>query len=134
MEKNIFEYATRAKLRFPSKAGDITTEDLWDLPLLSEKGLCLDAVAKAVNAELKQSQEESFVAPTKTVGAAELTLKLEIVKHIIQIKLDEAAKAKKSAENKKARERITQLIAEKQDAELKELSLDQLQEMYGTLE
>ena len=38
MTMNIFEYATRAKLRFASSRGDLTVEQLWDVPLRSTDG------------------------------------------------------------------------------------------------
>jgi hypothetical protein len=35
---NIFEQATRAKIRFSTPVGMLSVEDLWDLPLTSTQG------------------------------------------------------------------------------------------------
>lgn len=84
----MFEEASRTKLRFtPTNGGIITTEDLWDLPLLSSTGVCLDDLAKKLNQKLKDESEESFVVKkSKTKSRTEL--QFNIVKHIIQHKLD----------------------------------------------
>ena len=55
MSKNMFEVATRLKLRFPYR-GMISVEDLWDLSVQS-----LDKVFKALNSQRKQAQEESLL-------------------------------------------------------------------------
>ena len=85
MEK-LFENATREKVRFETSRGVISVEDVWDLPLQSKNGFDLDSIAKDVNRQLKASGEESFVKPT-TAGDSVLELKLEIIKHIIKVKL-----------------------------------------------
>lgn len=80
---SIFEQATRKALRFASTNGNITTEDLWNLSL--EK---LDVIAIAINKQLKESKEESFIK-TKSNENSILDLKLEIIKHIINVKKTE---------------------------------------------
>ncbi|WP_243033922.1 hypothetical protein [Clostridium sp. AF50-3] len=47
--------AARCKYRFPYR-GNISVEDLWDLPVKA-----LDGIFKTLNAEVKQSQEESLL-------------------------------------------------------------------------
>lgn len=123
---NIFEYAAKNKLRFTSSVGSLTVEDLYDLPLQSTKNVSLDSVAKAANNEIKSSQEESFVttaSPQNTVAQ----LKLDIVKHIIADRLEERDRARQAAENKQRREKIADIIADKQDDALKNMSLEELQ-------
>lgn len=92
---NIFEKATREKFRYPSAKGQLTTEQLWELPLTAKSGFSLDEVAKAVNAELKAVDTESFVATETNPAKATLETKLEIVKHVIAVRIadDRAAKA-----------------------------------------
>lgn len=133
MELNIFELASKRKLRFPSIKGDLTTEQLWDLSLTSKSGLDLDAVAKTVNAELKATAEESFVAVSTNPRKAELELKLEIVKHIIAIKMQAATDAQ-AAERKRAEHaRLTQILGQKEDAALEALSADEIRARLAAL-
>lgn len=84
----LFETATRNKMRFPFR-GMISVEDLWDLSLTN-----LDSVFKTLNAEAKKSEEESLLE-TKSKENEELSNKIEIVKYIVNIKLEE----KKTREN-----------------------------------
>jgi hypothetical protein len=123
---NIFEQASRIKLRFPSTRGDLMAEHLWDLPLSSKSGADLDTVAKSVNAALKECTEESFVATSTSPAQALHTLRLEIVKHIIAVRLDEN-KAKLEAADKAAKKaRLLDALARKQDASLEAMSEDEI--------
>jgi len=123
----MFEKATKQKLRFDTTAGVLTVEDLWDLPLLAAT-ISLDDIAKDINHQLKGSEEESFV--TKKTGAnAKLTLKMDIVKHIIEAKLQAAEDSEKRAENKAMEQKILSAIANKEDEELGGKSVAQLKNM-----
>ena len=126
MEK-MFEIATRNKYRFPYK-GVVSVEDLWDLSPQN-----LDAVFKALNADVKMAQEESLLS-TKSEADTELETKMDIVKYIVQVKLAEIEKAKQAKVNKEQRQKLMSLIAEKQDAELHEKSVAELQAMLNALE
>lgn len=129
MEK--FEQATRLKLRFKTGlVGDVTTEDLWDIPLLKD-GVCLDNIAKLLSKQIKQNEDESFVldvTPTDAIA----TLKLDVVKHVIEHKKEMAVRSKKSADTKAKNQRIMEIIANKQDSELTEMSVDELKKLMTT--
>ena len=58
----LFEKANKLKVRFETNKGNVTTEDLWDMPLVSTTGFSLDAIAISLNRKLKETEEESFVA------------------------------------------------------------------------
>jgi len=128
----MFEKASRLKLRFQSTAGMLTVEDLWELPLTRTSGTSLDSIAKAVNKELKDTAEESFVT-TATAANTELALKLDILKYIISVKLQEAENRKTAAEKRERKAHIMQLIADKQDEELRGKSLEDLQKELDQL-
>lgn len=86
---NLFETASKQKLRFQSIKGLLTTEDLWDLPLeqpdkAKEPVANLDAIAVELDNQL-QSNSKSFVR-TKSKEANLTELKLEIVKYVIKCK------------------------------------------------
>lgn len=130
----MFEKASRLKIRFSSKKGLLTTEDLWSLPLksTSSQQVDLDEVAKAVHLELKESEEISFVAPVTASNSA-TQLKMDIIKHIIAIKLVERDAAQKLRETKEKKEKIMEAIARKQDESLANSSIEDLQRMLDTL-
>ena len=126
-EVNIFEAATRGKMRFPFK-GSISVEDLWDLTPDN-----LDIVFKALNAEKKQAETESLLS-TKSVSDTELDIKIAIVRHIAAVKLAEAEKRAKAREIKAQKQKIMEIIATKQDAALNNKSVEELQAMLAGLE
>lgn len=130
---NIFEYATRNKLRFASAKGDLTTEQLWDVPLRSSDGFNLDAIAKNANRAFKEATEESFVSSTRTPAVTRLELTLETVKRVIEVKIADEELAKKRAANKDEKEKLLAILAKKQEGKLDELSEKELQRRIAAL-
>ncbi len=130
---NIFETASRQAVRFVSNRGELTTEQLWDLPLQSKSGFDLDSVAKAVNMALKATTEESFVATARNPMKEGLELKLEIVKHIIAIRIQENADKQAAAGRAAEREKLLGILGEKQDEALKNLTPDEIQARLDAL-
>lgn len=124
--ENLFEGAVRAKYRFPFK-GQISTEDLWDLSLQD-----LDRVFKALNAEAKQSQEESLLK-VRDKQAETLERKIEIVKYIVTVKQAEIIAIKEAADRKAQKQRIMEIIAKKEDDTLQNMSLDELKKMVENM-
>lgn len=126
---SLFEIASKNKYRFQSPKGNLTTEDLWDLPLTSKTTkMCLDDLAKGIHKQLKDTSTISFVLP-KTHGDKELETKLEIIKHIIAVRMEEADARTKARENKQKRDQILSLIDDKKNEELKKKSIEELEAM-----
>lgn len=126
-----FELASRKKLRFPSPVGELTTEQLWDLPLLASsmnraRSGDLDTIARTVNANLKAVTEESFVSTNANPAKAIYELQLEILKHIIAVKQDEIARAKDRAEKAEKRRKLLDALAAKEEQEIGAKSKDEL--------
>lgn len=131
---NIFEFATRSKLRFASAKGELTAENLWDVPLRSSNDFNLDAIAKSASKALKDATEESFVSTaTRTPAHKRLEVTLETVKHVIATKLAEEAAARKNAERRSEKEKLLRILAEKQEGELSALSKKDLQDRIAEL-
>ena len=127
----MFENASRLKLRFETSKGNVTTEDLWDLPLIS-RAVSLDSIAKSLNKQLKENGEESFVVKQNKTNSV-LNLKFDIVKYIIKIKLEEKDKKDVAIASKQKKEMLLGLIAEKENEELKSKDLDELKKMVSAL-
>lgn len=123
----MFETATREKYRFPFK-GQISVEDLWDLSVRD-----LDTVFKTLNREVKQVQEESLLA-TKSKEDTILDTKINIVKHIVSVKLAEIEKSKAEHDRAEQRQKIMSILANKQDEELRGKSADELRAMLAELD
>lgn len=118
---NNFEKATRLRLRFETSRGNLNVEDLWRLPLAE-----LDKLAIALNKQLKESSEESFIK-AKSKDNKLLELRFDIVKHIIETLLSEDEEKKKAADKRAKREQLLELIAKKKNQELEGKSLEELE-------
>jgi hypothetical protein len=127
----MFEQASRLKLRFETSRGNISTEDLWDLPLTSITGFSLDDLAKSLNKAVNESEESFVVKRSKTDEI--LALRFDIVKHVIEVKLAEAEASRKALENKAQKEKIMGIIADKEDDALKGKSIPALKKMANEL-
>lgn len=122
MEANkMFEVAVRNKFRYPYK-GVIATEDLWDLSVQQ-----LDDIFKTLKSQEKKAQEESLLN-TRTPEDEALATKIEIIKHIVNTKQAERAK-----ENHDQKQKILGILAEKQDADLRNKTPEELQAMLNQL-
>ncbi|MDX1532587.1 MAG: hypothetical protein R3230_00050 [Nitrosopumilaceae archaeon] len=122
--ENMFEQASRLKLRF----GQYNVEDLWDIPLTSKTKVNLDVIARGLNKEIKESNEESFVVQRSSANK-ELQLKFDLVKYIIDVRLAENKAKEDALKEKQRKDKIRELIAKKQDESLEEKSIDELKQM-----
>lgn len=134
MTITIFEYATRNKLRFASSRGELNVEQLWDVPLRSKDDFNLNMVAKAASKVLKDCTEESFVETNRTAQHVRLEVALDVVKHIIEIKIQDEEHAKQRADNKIEREKLLAILADKQLGKLSALSESELKKRIEALE
>ena len=125
-ETNIFEVATRRKYRFPYK-GNISVEDIWDLPVTA-----LDSIFKALNVKAKQAQEESLLK-SKTKEDEETAIKIQIIRYIVGVKQTEAAAIEKAKKNKEMKQRLLEIKATREDKRLEGLSDADLDKMIAEL-
>lgn len=127
---NIFEQATKNKLRFSTSKGNITTEDLWSLPLTQ-----LDKLAQKLQKEVEATKgTKSFITPTPvSTGIRTDQLRFDVCLHIINVKLAERDAAKLRTEKAAQKARIMEIIAQKQDESLVGKSMEDLQKMLEQL-
>jgi hypothetical protein len=123
-----FEEASRLKLRFSTNRGELSTEDLWELSLES-----LDTIAKATNKLIKADSEESFIGK-KSTATTQLDLKLDILKRVIEVRLQErdarAARADKNAKLAQLRD----IAMNKANEKLISMSEEDINKMISELE
>lgn len=122
----LFINATRNNYQFPFR-GMINVIDLWDLSLTN-----LDAVFKTLNTEAKKSEEESLLN-TKSKEDEEISNKIEIVKYIVSVKLDEKKKREDAKKNAEMRQRLLEIKAKRQDAALENMSDEDLDKALAEL-
>lgn len=123
---DLFETATKARLRFKTTLGVLATEDLWGLSLQQ-----LDDSAKALHKEL-QDTEVSFIDDVSPFNKA-VQLKLDVVKRVIEVKLAERDGAKEAKE-KLARKRLLQeALHDKKNDALKAKSVEEIEKELADL-
>lgn len=121
----VFVTASVKKYRFPYK-GQATVEDLWDLSVEA-----LDSIYKTLKAECKRDDEDSLLTASTT--NPDVTNKIEIVKYIVQTKLAEAEARTKHAQQMKEKEKYMEILAEKQDEALRNLTIEELQAKIASM-
>ena len=131
----MYKFAVQSKLRFPSSKGDLTVEQLFDMPLKSNSGFDLDNVARNIFNDIKAIGEESFVDSNNNNPRKKLLENsLEIVKDVIATKQAENSlrlnKIKKTEERKK----ILDAMAAKKEQQLSQASLEELEAKLSALE
>lgn len=123
----MFETALRNKFRFPFK-GQISVEDLYDLSPEN-----LDSIFKTLNSQVKKVKEESLLV-TKTKEDETLSIMIDLVKYIVGVKLAEENARLKVKEQKEKKQKIMEILSAKQDADLQNKSVDELQAMLNELD
>lgn len=124
----MFEKAVRQDLRFPSSKGLLVPQQLWQLSLTD-----LNKIAMSVNKEIRNSEEESFIAVADK-STTENRLRLEILKHIIHVRQKENEQRLNKAKVSAQRAKIEEALAHRKDAELLSKTPEELAEMLKALE
>ena len=126
---NLFEYATREQLRFESPQGELSVEQLWQLPLTSANSnkANLNDIGLNIRAQLKKLDDaDSLVSdgPTTamTLKAVALQAKFDIIKHIIAVKKAEGVAAANERVRAEKRQTLLELKAKRQAEGLASMS------------
>lgn len=125
-DTNIFEQASQQKLRFDTNKGQLSADDLWNLPLQSTTGkINLDDIARSISAKIKDSVVESFVSKATDANKSE-RLRLDIVKRVIEVKLEKAEKIKNQKAAAEHKQRLLDALSTKKAESLNNMSEDEL--------
>lgn len=125
--ENLFEMATRNKLRFPSTKGELSVEDLWDL---SDKDL--DVVYKNLKDQEVKSSEESLLDDANV--DPKLTAAIGIVKYIFTTKRNERLAEKERINKKLTQRKYIDALSKKQDEAIEKMSEAELRAMIDSFE
>lgn len=127
---NIFERASRKKLRFATAKGQATTEDLWQLSLTD-----LNTLAQGVNKKLREVEEESFLSTkNSTAASTDDRLRLDLIKHVIGVKEEEATRRAEATEREAQKQTLRTLLETKKAEKLTSLSEEELEKRLAALE
>lgn len=116
--------AIRKKYRWSTARGLVSVEDLFDLPL-SKGQVTLNGIAVDLHNQLKNTAEVSFVEPTK--ADVEMQEKFELVKYVIEIRLEENKVKAEAAHVREHNAKIDALILEKKEEDLRGKTIEELE-------
>ena len=119
----MYKTASKLKLRFSTTVGNLSVEQLWDLPLEP-----LDTLAVSFQEAYEKSDKKSFLV-TKSKKDKELKLRFDIVLDILETKVKERDARLEEADNKMHNQKVLGLISKKQDSELENKSIKELEKM-----
>lgn len=125
--ENLFEMATRNKMRFPSTKGELSVEDLWDL---SDKDL--DVVYKNLKDQEVKSSEESLLDDANV--DPKLTAAIGIVRYVFTTKRKEKLAEKERINKKQTQKKYIDALSKKQDEAIEKMSEAELRAMIDSLE
>jgi hypothetical protein len=117
---DIFQKAVKRKIRFQYN-GVLTVEDLYDLRPKS-----LDELYREL---AKNSNEGGEGLLDVSREETDNTLRMELVKAVFEDKAKDAERARKAMSTRAQKEKIREIIAEKQDGALRDKSLEDLRAM-----
>lgn len=124
---NIFETASRQKLRFETSKGSLSVEDLWDIPLTSSTGrVCLNDIAIDLHKQLRSASDiVSFVDDTAAQNPS-IQLRFDLVKHVIDQRKKENAEAATAKTRAETKQQLLAALAKKRESAIDALPEEEL--------
>lgn len=120
---NIFEEASKCKLRIDTDIGGLDTERLWDLNLGQ-----LNQIYEDLSSQKKDLKVDSLLKD-KTPEDKLLKLKLDIVEHIFKVKEKVIEKQESEMLKRERNKQIDEIIHRKENAELEDKSIEELKKL-----
>ena len=131
---DLFKKATKQNVVYPTTKGVLTLNDLWNIPLESKSptAVTLDSILVSLDTELrKEKASTSFINKSSTSTASVKQLAFDVAHEILVERLeDKKANETRLAENQR-KDRIKELIVEKKEDNLKNLSLEELEKLVS---
>ena len=124
---NIFEQASRQKLRFETTRGTLISDDLWAIDLQ-----IVDDIAIHFNKKLSEDGKTSFIKDVSKNNEMN-QLKFDIAKHIIDVRLKDIEDANDAVARKAEKQKILEAIASIESAEFGEKTKEELNKMLSKL-
>jgi hypothetical protein len=125
---DLFFNAVKNKYRYPSKRGNLTTEQLFDLSFES-----LDEIYSELTALLDQMPKKSLLAQRSNADE-ELREKVEVVEAVFVYKTDLRNKAKNMEAKRQQKQKLIDLLEKKKEKALENLSEEELLKKLAELD
>lgn len=126
-----YKKASKLKLRFATPKGSLSVEQLWDL---SQENL--EKSIRAVNEDISEADADDldFLSSDNNGVDEETQLRFDILKDVYITRKEEAKKAREKAKAKAQKQRLVEIKAMKEEENLKDLSVEELEERIQEIE
>lgn len=125
---DLFFNAVKNKYRYPSKRGNLTTEQLFDLSFES-----LDEIYSELTALLDQMPKKSLLAQRSNADE-ELREKVDVVEAVFVYKTELRNKAKNMEAKRQQKQKLIDLLEKKKEKALENLSEEELLKKLAELD
>ena len=125
MTVNMFEQASRLKLRYKTNEGVHSTETLWDMELSTLDQAYQKLVKEVGNTENSLLQDHKVDPKTQ--------LKIDIIRYIVTTRMQEIDKVRARNERKRKQQDLMRILADKERVELQNKSTEDLRKMIEEL-
>jgi len=126
---DLFEYATRHKLRFPTEKGELNTEDLWDLSpeTLDIMGIMIkEEIDGSYGKTLRNNYGDTH---NHSMKCKTLPIKLGIIQHILNTKDKESARAQEQNRLNKQINELNLILNQKKSESLRNMSSEEIEKL-----
>ena len=127
MSDNIYKQLAIMNILFPSSKGNLTVNQLYQLPLRSSRGLDLNTLAGEYDAESNADSKDYIGSKTKRSSVAELRFK--VVMDVIEYKKNQRKAIQEEMKLKEHRAKIKEIIEKRKLKDLEELPLEELEKL-----
>ena len=121
--ENIYKWAARESVRFQSPKGVLSAEDLFRVDLD-----ILDQVYRSLKMQLRDADGSDSLLDENSGSeeAQDLRLAIELVTDVFKTRKEETELAEKKLKRAKERQKIAEIIAEKEEGDLRSMSIEAL--------
>lgn len=121
--ENIYKWAARESVRFQSPKGVLSVEDLFRVDLD-----ILDQVYRSLKMQLRDADGSDSLLDDNSGSeeAQDLRLAIELVTDVFKTRKEETELAEKKLKRAKERQKIAEIIAEKEEGDLRSMSIEAL--------
>ena len=123
---DIYKEAAKLKIRIQTSRGPLSPEQLFDLKMTELAKLCKEQLEVVKKSKGSDDAELAFLEGTGDGKENIEVLRFEILKDVYLEKKHQKDQEASDIKNKQEIDKLTELIAKKQDAELESLSLEEL--------
>ena len=129
---DLFKKATKQDITYNTSKGVLTLNDLWKIPLESKSttAITLDSILVSLDTELrKETTSTSFISKTSSSSSSKVQLAFDVAHEILKERLVDKKALEETLVESQRKARIKELIAEKKEDNLKNLSIEELEKL-----